>query len=397
MLPLVLACTLGAPPGAPEFTVTGSAAGSPAGKLTALSLTSGAEIATADGPKTVKGLVSLRQPLARPPLPGGAHVITASGDRIPGVLAGGDAKRLQVRHASSSDVWSVALDTVAVVWLRPPPADTPVDPAKYPWLNGAPPRDVLLYRNGDIARGAINAVTGNGVKFTPDGGTAHEVPREDLAAIGFNPRFVRPRKPKGPFANLVLTDGTRFAATEVAVKGDTLACKTVSGAAVEVPLKKLVALEVLQGPATYLSDLKPAKAETSGFLGASWPWAADRTVRGQPLRLLQGDTENTFDKGLGTHPKTVLTYDLGGKYVRFEAVVGLDAVTGKRGRADVRIRVDGKEVQLPGLKALGGGNALPVVVDVHRAKELTLVIDFGPTGDVQADVNWGAARLIAAE
>jgi hypothetical protein len=29
-------------------------------------------------------------------------------------------------------------------------------------------------------------------------------------------------------------------------------------------------------------------------------------------------------------------------------------------------------------------------------KELTLVIDFGPSGDVQADVNWADARLVVA-
>lgn len=396
MVPLVLALALSAPPEAPEFTVTGTGADTPVGKLTAFSLASGTQVATSDGPKAVKGLVSLRQlSVPRPALPDGAHLVTAAGDRVPGALVGGDAKSLRFQHATGNDEWVLALDVVAAVWLRPPPADMPTDPAKYPWLTGTPTRDVLLYRNGDAARGALTALTDTGVKFTPDSGTAREVPFTDLAAIGFNPRFVRPRKPKGPYANLVLTDGTRLAAVEVELKTGTLVCKAVCGPKVEFPLAKLVSLEVLQGPATYLSDLKPVKAETVGFLGAGWAWTADRTVRGQPLRLLQGDTENTFDKGLGTHPKTVLTYDLAGKYTRFETLVGLDPRTGKRGRADVRVRVDGKEVPLPELKALGAGNAVPVAVDVRKAKELVLVIDFGPTGDVQADVNWGAARLVA--
>ena len=85
------------------------------------------------------------------------------------------------------------------------------------------------------------------------------------------------------------------------------------------------------------------------------------------------------------------------QYARFEALVGLDAATGKRGRADVRIRIDGKEVDFPALRALTAGPAVPVRLDVRGAKELVLVIDFGPTGGVQADVNWGDARLIVAE
>src|SRR5262249_22108073 len=171
-----------------------------------------------------------------------------------------------------------------------------------------------------------------------------------------------------------------------------IVAKAVFGAEIEVPLAKLVSLDVLQGPATYLSELKPKKAETVGFLGEGWPWLADRSVRGSSLRLLTKDGASTFDFGVGTHPKTVLTYDLAGKYTRFESFVGLDAATGKRGRADVRIKLDGKEIDLPELKTLAAGPAVFVRVDVRGAKELTLVVDFGPTGDVQADVNWADAR-----
>lgn len=397
MLPLVLTLALAAPPEPTVFTVVGASDTAPAGKLTTISLTHGAQVDTPKGATAVQKLVGLRKTgAALPPLPGGAQVITAAGDRVPGTVIGGDAKNLRFRHATSEDVWELAHGgAVAAVWLKPPPADTPTDPAKYTWLAGTPPRDVLLYRNGDAVRGTLTAFTTTGVKFTPDGAAAKEVSRKDLAAIGFNPQFARPRKPKGPYAHLVLSDGARLAVSEMTVKDDVLACKSLSGPSIDVPLANLVALDVLQGSAVYLSDLKPKAAETVGFLGEGWSWTADRTVRGHPLRLLSDDGENTFDKGLGTHPKTTLTYDLARKYTRFEAVVGLDAATGKRGRADVRVRLDGKDVPLPELKALAAGNAVPVKVDVRGAKELTLVIDFGPTGDVQADVNWGNARLIS--
>jgi hypothetical protein len=395
MLPLVLTLALAAPADAPTFTATGTGDDSPTGRLTALSLGIGARVEASDGPKTVRGLVSLRKPDTPPPgLPTGPQLVTAGGDRLPGAVSGGDAKVVLFRPAISDDDWPIPLDTIAAVWLVAPPADTPTDPARYAWLAGTPPRDVLLYRNGDTVRGALSGFTDTGVNFKPDGAPAREVSRKDLAAIGFNPRFARARKPKGPFAHLVLDDGTRLDVADPNVKGDALVAKAACGPAVEVPLSRLVSLEVLQGQAVYLSDLKPKKAETTGFLGDGWTWAADRTVRGQPLRLVTKAGEGTFDKGLGTHPKTVLTYDLGGKYTRLEALVGLDAASGKRGRADVRVRVDGKELDLPALKALAAGPAVPLRVDVRGAKELVLVVDFGPTGDVQADVNWAEARLI---
>ena len=100
----------------------------------------------------------------------------------------------------------------------------------------------------------------------------------------------------------------------------------------------------------------------------------------------------TFDKGLGTHPRTTLVYDLGGKYRRFEALVGLDPVTGRRGAVEVRVLVDGRDVLSTALTA--GTEPKAVAVDVAKAKELTLVVDYGPGGDVQDDVNWADARLI---
>jgi hypothetical protein len=400
MTPLVLALALTAPaqPHPPVFTATGTGDETPTGSLVAISLATGALVKTASGEKAVQGLVSLRKPETPvPALPVGAQLITAAGDRVPGTVRGGDAKALKFRPIAANEDWSFAVNpvsTVAAVWFAAPPADTPTDPAKYTWLAGTPPRDVLLYRNGDTARGVLNGFTPKGVTFAPDGGPAREVELKDLAAIGFNPQFARARKPKGPYAHLVLTDGTRLDVTEPAVKGNAISAKAVCGPAIEIPLSKVVALDVLQGVATYLSDLKPKKAEVAGFLGDGWPWTADRTVRGQPLRLLTREGESTSDKGLGTHPKTALTYDLGGKFTRFETSVGLDAATGKSGRADVRILLDGKDVGIAQLKTLTAGPAVIVKLDVRGAKELALVVDFGPTGDVQADVNWGEARLV---
>jgi hypothetical protein len=395
MTSMVIALALTAPAQPNTFTVLGTGAEPLTGTLVGLSPALTVQVKSPDGERAVKGLVGLRRPeTPLPPLPVGAQLITAAGDRIPGEVKGGDAKVLRFLPADGKDEWSVGLDAAAALWLTAPAADTPIDPSGYTWLAGKPPRDVLLYRNGDTVRGALNGFTGTGVKFVPDGAPAREVSFKDLSAVGFNPRFARPRKPKGPYAHLVLTDGTRLAVTETELRGNVLLAKAVCGPAVELPLSRVVALDVLQGPATYLSDLKPKRSEVAGFLGEGWPWAADRTVRGQPLRLLMKDGESTFDKGLGTHPKTTLVYDLGGKFAWFEATVGLDAATGKRGRADVRVLLDGKEVPLENVKTLSAGPAVPVKVDVRGAKELTLVVDFGPTGDVQADVNWGGARLI---
>ena len=342
-------------------------------------------------------LIALRRadrPL--PPWPRGPQVILANGDRLAGAVVGGDAQAVRLRPdlsaAGEMDFVRLPLTALAAIWVTSPPGDTPPDPAAYAWATGPKRRDALLLRNGDTVRGAIASFTETlpptaRVKSDADPlPTAH--PFTGVSALAFDPTLARVRKPKGPYARLVLADGSRISVTDATSNGVTLSATTLFGAALQVRVADVIAYDVLQGKATYLSDLKPKTTKTEPFNGVAWPWVADRSAKGNPLRL--GDS--THDKGIGTHPRTTLTYDLNGKYRRFEALVGLDSVTGRRGAAEVRVHVDGKEVLVEAVN--GGDAAKPVSVDVAKAKQLTLIVGFGLGGDVQADVNWADARLV---
>lgn len=318
-----------------------------------------------------------------------------NGDRVRGAVTGGDTRVVRFVPDSRADAkaepWSVPLAALAAVWVTPPPADTPPDPAAYPWADGPRRRDAVLLRNGDVLRGTVEGFAADppAVRVKVAGEpAANTIALSRVAAIAFDPALARARRPKGPYARLVTADGSRLSLATATADANTLKGTTPFGAAVELPLTDVAALDVLQGKATYLSDLKPKKATAEGFNGVAWPWAADRTVKNNPLRL----GPQTFDKGLGTHPRTTLVYDLDGKYRRFEAVVGLDPLTGRRGAAEVRVLVDGRDALTATVTA--GADPRPVAVDVAKAKEMTLVVDYGPGGDVQDDVNWGDARLI---
>ena len=383
-----------------DFVATSTADDRPAGRFRKLNSDGSAELDTSQGKQVVRDLISLRRAgVPLPPLPRGPVLITTTGDRVPGRLVGGDGQTLQFLPTWEDDAdksWTVPISTAAVVWFTRPPADTPPDPARDPWLADKSKRDQLRLRNGDVLRGTIDGFGAKppGVRFVPEGGNLRTVAASELAAVAFNPALARNRKPKGPYMHLVLRDGTRLDVTDCTADGDALKGKTLFGQAVELPVAEVVGLDVYQGKAVYLSDLKPKKSETTAFLGTTWPPVSDRGVRGLPLRLSTPKGEGTFDRGLGTHPRTTLVYDLAGKYGRFEALVGLDAESGTRGQASVRVLVDGKEQPMVALRKLVAGLAVPVRVDVRGAKELTLVIDFGDAGDVGADVNWADARLV---
>jgi hypothetical protein len=393
---LVLAALAAGQPAPGPFVAVSPADGRPVGKLLKLFSDGAAELATADRVVTVPDVVSLRRVgVPQPALPRGPGLVTTTGDCVPGRLVGGDANALRFQPTVAEGPWDVPLPAVAAVWLTTPPAGTPPDLDRVPWLGPNRKRDVLRLRNGDTTSGTVAGFDkdGDALRFKPDAGEERVVPLASVGAVVFNPALATARRPKGAYTLVVLRDGTRLHLAGASADETTLRGKTLFGPAVELPVAEVVALDTVRGKATDLSALKP-KVEQGGFLGVAWPWAADRTVRGDPLRLLTANGVETFDRGLGTHPRTVLTYELAGKYRRFEALVGLDPVTGRQGRAVVRLTVDGTDATPSGLTSLTPGPAVPVRVDLAGAKQLTLTVDAGPAGDVQADVNWADARLI---
>jgi hypothetical protein len=400
---LVLAAVIAQPTPAdpPRFTGVSANARPVTGRLVGITPKWGATLADPDATIAPGDLIGLeRVGKARPPLPGGPQLVLANGDRIPAAVVGGDDLAIRVRPAGAKPdaAWRVPLARVRVLWVDAPPADTPADVNRYPWLDPGRKKDVVLLRNGDVQTGDIErfAADGRELVWKPAGGTAGTaVQLSGVAAVAFNPTLVAARTPKGTFARVVTADGTRVTLTAGEADGTRLRGTAAFGEKIDLPLADLIALDLMGGKAVYLSDLKPKAVAAEGYGDLVWPWAADRTVKGNPLRLATDRGAETFDKGLGTHPKTTLTYALGGKYRRFEATVGLDADTGRRGAARASVLVDGQERPVPGLNQLtAAGGSVAVSVDVAKARELTLVIDFGPAGDVQADVNWTNARLV---
>jgi DUF1680 family protein len=84
-------------------------------------------------------------------------------------------------------------------------------------------------------------------------------------------------------------------------------------------------------PDVFLSDLKPF------LFTAGWMTPRnDRNIRGNPLKL----GGNTYAKGIGTHAKSVLIYDIKPEYKRFVATAGIDDETHGLGLVTFQAWVD---------------------------------------------------------
>ena len=143
----------------------------------------------------------------------------------------------------------------------------------------------------------------------------------------------------------------------------------------------------------YISDLKPTAQESAGTFGLTWPWRADRSTTGKPLTL----AGKTYARGLGLHSRTVLTYDIAGKYAALVGLAGIDDDAGPAGQAVLSIRGDGKDLQPP-LPLRAGGPPVPLHVDVRGVRQLTIAVDYGPDElDAGDHVSLAQLRLVEAE
>jgi hypothetical protein len=124
------------------------------------------------------------------------------------------------------------------------------------------------------------------------------------------------------------------------------------------------------------------------FFDVGWDFRRDSSLSGQPIRI--GGVEYT--KGLAVHSKTLLEYNLAGRYRLFETVVGIDDSSGPLGDAVVRVLADQRPLFEATVRA--GQPGKPVSVNVQNADKLVLEVDYGNRLDLGDHVVFANARLI---
>jgi hypothetical protein len=329
------------------------------------------------------------------------QLILATGGRLAGRLVGIAEDQLRFRpsfgdgNISRTEV-KLPLSAVAAVWLAAPRGKSPPSLWLRELLREERASDVLWLSNGDRLEGSLLDLTGEGFRIKAEGGRVTVLPRSRVAVAALNTELVSRARPKGIHGLLVLANGSRLLVTSVtfAEEGQVVQARLVASAVVNVPVDQIVSLDYRNGCATHLSELKPSRYEHTPFFGPRWPYTVDLSVSGGDLRVGGG----TYDKGLGMHSRSRLSYNLAGSWGRFEALVGLDERMARHGRARIQVLIDDKPaVLLDGsdsvdLSARRG--PMEIRADVAGKQKLTLVVDFGPQGDVQGHVSWVNARLI---
>ncbi len=346
-------------------------------------------------------LISVRQQkIQLPELPSGPQVCLTSGGR----LCIDPKKKIDLRdeHLSVSLARTaqpkdkgpirIYLAFVECIWFKPPNRVPDASAFRRQFLESRRRQDVVLKTTGDRISGTVlNLSHKDGCKLRTSRDTV-DIPFGQIAAIGFNSNLLTTPLRKGKIARCVLAGGERITlqSAKVVAKTDRIVGQLVEGNTITFPVSRLLGLQLENSRATYLSDLKATKFAHTPFLSVRWNFCKNRNVVGKPLRLSDG----VHDRGIGMHSASRLTYELDGKYSWFEAKVGLDLRTGRRGNVDVSVVCDGRAKIVWKANLGKKQRERDVRLNVQGAQTLTLCVDFGRYGDVGDHVNWANARLV---
>jgi hypothetical protein len=190
-----------------------------------------------------------------------------------------------------------------------------------------------------------------------------------------------------PTATVQLSDATVLRG-ELASLANGRILLDVDGVRVAIPLSSVHTLDVANSRIVFLSDLQPTAVREIPFFNHIWKHRADLSVTGSPL-MLDGQR---YERGIGCHTRTVLTYDLGGQFRKFSAVIGIDDAARPRGSVTFIVRGDGKVLHQSTLT--GRDKATPIALDIAGAKKLTLITDFASDAHVGDHANWADARVM---
>lgn len=192
----------------------------------------------------------------------------------------------------------------------------------------------------------------------------------------------------GPFQTFQMASGDQLSGKLVAIEEQLLKFEPAWGGVLELPRS---AIEEIRGRNTKmmnLSELTPVSVEQTAYFDRLLPFLRDKAWNSRPLKV----AGRTYQRGLATHSKTILIYDLGGEYAAFRALVGFDEEGGDRGRVALKILGDERELlKNPDFRATD--KPLTLDLPIKGVQQLRIEVDFGEDEDVGDRLIWANARL----
>ncbi|MCI0356856.1 MAG: NPCBM/NEW2 domain-containing protein [Planctomycetaceae bacterium] len=307
------------------------------------------------------------------------------GGRILGKAATIGDDKCQVEW-SLGERLSVPIDVVRAIRFGPEPA------GEFDKSLAAPAADAdrIFFKvdgKSDSVSGLIAGLTAEQLTFQMEG-QERTLPRAQLVGIV----VAQPQAAdEATRVTVHLRDGSRLAGDLAAIAGERATMVLPGGGQVEFPWTAARSVHVRSTRVAFLSDLKPVEVDEATLVTLPRPWQRDKSVLGKPLTL----GTRVFDKGIGVHARSALTFAAGRKYDVLAAVIGIDAAAAGKGDCVFQVLGDGQSLFTQRIK----GNDPPQTVnlDISRFEQITLLVEPGEGLDLADHADWCDVRMIKSK
>lgn len=269
------------------------------------------------------------------------------------------------------------LDT-KMIWLKNPLGI--LDPVSYrnKILDEIRAKDFVVLNNAERVEGVLESLGAKNAVL--DSGTAKsEYKSDSIALIGLSAEENSKKEKTIEAVSLVLASGTRITLAEFNLSMGILEGKTMQGAMVRIPIPKIQQAVFLGKSVTRIQELKNITLRQVPFFETPMESKGIKATRNSDF-LISG---SSYSNGFSTMGSTSITFLLDGKYQKLCGFFGFDDVDGRRGRADIKLLADGKEIASWADRTWKDGLG-SLDLPLAGTKELTLVID----ASVGSKINW---------
>ncbi len=320
-----------------------------------------------------------------PPLAGGPLILLATGEQIRATPTVIDDDHLvaQWKHFSALRPIQVPLEVCYGATLSQPADPFKVGIELQRLRSRTQGSDQLILRNGDRIEGELKGLSD--VKFRMQTSLGEVVTGlSSVQSIAMDPELISVPKRPTSGALLVLQDGSVLHLNELAMQGERLVARSLSGLSAELPVAIIRHLLFVSDVQVSLSDLKPALAEAKPFLSVRRDPQTNMNVLGGPLRV----AGVPYGAGFGVMADSTLSWDLQREYSAFQARVGVDDAASKSGAVEFEVLVDDQSMWRSGTLR-GTETALKTpLIDLSGKSKLTLRTHSSDLGTVKDFADW---------
>jgi hypothetical protein len=247
-------------------------------------------------------------------------------------------------------------------------------------------RAAVKDENGKLTliAGLIDRLTGQELALEV-AGQVRTIPRSRLFGL-----LVAQPAGEGPPPRVLVAfrDGSTLGGTDLSLAEGKATLVLPAGGRVPFDGSAVRRVTIRSSRVAFLSDWKPTAEAQQAIVTFPLPWQRDKSASGKPLVV----GTRQFEKGLGMHARTELTFALDKQWDLLAATIGLDPEAGARGDCVFTVLADGELLFTRRMR--GSDSPYELELPLIGRGQLTLAVEPGEGLDLADYANWGDVRVV---